>query len=122
MAHNDSLAETLEYSRTLLEAGMTGLRNAQSNNSSFNPDIASAARGALKIAAIGAGVALLRPNLSEHRNRRMRTAMCCAVLGFCAGFAWRTRRLTGTIVDSASKEISKARDQHWLQLNPVDYA
>ena len=122
MAHHHSLADKLEYCRSLLEAGMTGLRSAHSANSNLTPDLAAAARGALKLAAVGAGVALLQSNLSKHRNRRMRTALSCGALAFCAGFAWRTRSLSGTLVDSASKEISKARDQHWLQMNPVDYA
>jgi hypothetical protein len=122
MEHSHTLADKLGYGRALVGAGMTGLRSAHSASYRFAPDLTNAARGALKSAAVSAGLALLGSSMQKHRKRPVRTALACATLTFCADFVWRTRTLSTNMVDSARKEMSKARDQHWLESNPVDYA
>jgi len=45
-----------------------------------------------------------------------------AAIGFSTGMAWGTRRLTGDMARGAKKNIDTARDAHWLEKNPIDYA
>jgi len=45
-----------------------------------------------------------------------------AVIGFAAGMAWSTRRVTGGIARGAIKKMDATRDAHWLTKHPVDYA
>ena len=45
-----------------------------------------------------------------------------AVVGFTAGMAWSTRRVTGEIARGAIKKVDATRDAHWLTKHPVDYA
>jgi hypothetical protein len=46
----------------------------------------------------------------------------CSVIGFAAGFAWKTRDLTESMGRSAAKQMGVVRDQHWLDRHPIDYA
>ena len=43
-------------------------------------------------------------------------------VGFVAGFAWKTRDLTGSMLQGASRAIETTRDEHWLETHPIDYA
>ena len=36
------------------------------------------------------------------------------MVGFLAGFSWKTRTLTQTLADSAMHEVRQAKDEHWL--------
>jgi len=45
-----------------------------------------------------------------------------SVLGFFAGFSWKTRNVTSSVALFAARELRKARDERWLELNPIDYA
>ena len=43
-------------------------------------------------------------------------------IGFGVGIAWKSRRLTESVVSSAARNIGKVRDAHWLESHPIDYA
>lgn len=43
-------------------------------------------------------------------------------IGFGLGIAWENRRLTESITSGALRNISKVRDEHWLESHPIDYA
>jgi hypothetical protein len=45
-----------------------------------------------------------------------------AVIGFAGGMAWSTRHVTGGIARGAIRKMDAARDAHWLNKHPVDYA
>ena len=45
-----------------------------------------------------------------------------SAIGFCAGFSWKTRKLTSTLAHSAVREVRRVKDEHWLDKNPIDYA
>lgn len=124
MTTNVSIAKKLGYSRTLLDAGLTGLRAGERMSRSGKSEhyIADAARESLKAAALGAGLALLECGVKHRRKRRIEKVLACSAVAFCAEFAWKTRDVSSTLFDCASKEISKVRDQHWLESNPIDYA
>jgi len=77
------------------------------------------------LAAAGACVGLLRPYLTHRRNRLPKALAGGALgsaLGLCAGLAWKTRAVTSGVVHSARKEVDRVRDEHWLEMNPIDYA
>jgi hypothetical protein len=45
-----------------------------------------------------------------------------SALGFVAVFGWKTRNVTSSVAHSTARELRKARDEHWLESNPIDYA
>ena len=45
-----------------------------------------------------------------------------AVIGFAGGMAWSTRHMTGGLARGAIESVNAARDAHWLNKHPVDYA
>ena len=128
MNHSPSATSPLRYGRKLFHAGITGICTGQDfarREESLSSLAAEAARGSLAPAAVGACVGLLRSCLSSRRNRLPKVlalGLAGSALGFSVGFAWRTRKITVSVVNSAALELSKVRDEHWLELNPIDYA
>jgi hypothetical protein len=124
MANRSGIADTLEYSRRLLQASIEGLhseeqRIRESGESGF---LAASACSAVKAAVVGAGLGLLGSRLTRQRTNRIPTVLACGAFAFCAHFAWRTRAVSARLASRASHEIGKVRDQHWLESNPIDYA
>jgi hypothetical protein len=77
------------------------------------------------LAAIGACAGLLRSHFSEKRDRPAKALALGALgsaIGFCVGFGWKTRKITSSVAYSTARELRRARDEHWLELNPIDYA
>ena len=124
----ESMTNTVAYGRRLANAGLTGIRTGQqtaSPDQSFSALLADSLRDSLMLAAVGACVGLLRPYVTRRRNRLPRALAGGAVgsaLGLCAGFVWKTRAATSGLVHSARKEMDRVRDEHWLEMNPIDYA
>jgi hypothetical protein len=117
----------LAYGRKLVNAGVSGVRTGYRK---FDPQqtsalIASSVDKSLKLAALGVCLGML-PALILRRNARGKNAVVFGALGgalgFCAGFSWRTRKLTSSLAHSAIHEVHLAQDQHWLETNPIDYA
>ena len=111
----------IDYGRELLHAGLQGL-HAKNGNATLKPEIVTAARASLISAAVGAGLAWLGCDLLKRRDLKAPAVITCSAFAFCAEFGWRTRAISSGLVSSAAKEVSKVRDQHWLQANPIDYA
>ncbi len=112
----------LGYGLQLLEAGMKGLHTSGGGNVPAGTQLASSFRTSLKAAALGAGVAWLGSSLIGRRGARVQATLTCSALVFCAELGWQTRSLSSYMMRCAAKEMSKVRDQHWLELNPIDYA
>ena len=117
----------LAYGRRLVNAGISGIRTGREN---FDPQRASAlvsnsAEESLKLAVAGACLGIL-PALLMRRRSRLASALVFgaagSALGFCAGFSWKTRKLTSTLAHSAVREVRRVKDEHWLETNPIDYA
>jgi hypothetical protein len=116
----------LAYGRKLVSAGISGVR---SGHQTFDPQrasalIASSAEESLKLAAFGACLGLL-PMVMRRQSRGKSAVVLGAlgsVLGFFAGFSWKTRKLTSSLAQSAMHEVHRAQDEHWLETNPIDYA
>lgn len=128
MNRNVPATTRLAYGRRLVNAGISGIRTGRED---FNRQRASAlvsdsAEESLKLAAIGACVGVLPVLLMRRRRPRLASALVLGVagsaLGFCAGFSWKTRKLTSTLAHSAAREVRRVKDEHWLDKNPIDYA
>jgi hypothetical protein len=118
----------VEYGQKLVNAGITGIRTGQDSargEESLRKIAADAARDSLAFAAIGACVGLLQSQFADKRDRRAKALALGAlgsVLGFCVGFGWKTRKVTSSVAHSTARELRRVRDEHWLELNPIDYA
>lgn len=128
MNRNAPATTRLAYGRRLVNAGISGIRSGREN---FDPQRASAlvsnsAEESLKLAVVGACLGILPACLMRRRSPRLSSALALGVagsaLGFCAGFSWKTRKLTSSLAHSAMREVRRVKDEHWLDKNPIDYA
>lgn len=127
---NHSLAQTgaVRYGRNLVSAGIAGIRRGQDaarGDQQLSAIAVDAAQRSLGLAVVGACVGLVTSCLIRGRKRMSNAIALGAVgsfVGFAAGFSWTTRKVTSNVVHSTAKEIRRARDEHWLELNPIDYA
>lgn len=128
MNHSPSVTRTARYGRKLVKAGITGIRSGQDfarGEQSLFALAAQAARGSLVLAAVGACIGLLRSQLTDRRSRpanAITLGILGSAIGFAAGFSWKTRKVTSSVAHSTARELRKARDEHWLERNPIDYA
>lgn len=127
MSCGDSVAETVNYGRKLVGAGISGIRNGRSSvfeGRSVGNLLAESSRDSLKLAAAGACLGLLS-YLKKRRGRLPSTLAYGALgsaVGFFVGLGWNTRKVTSGLGHSAVREMRRASDEHWLERNPVDYA
>jgi len=121
-------ASRVEYGRKLVNAGISGIRSGQDSargEQTLSKLAADAARDSLALAAIGACIGLLRSQFAGKRDRPAKAlalGTLGSVLGFCVGFGWKTRKVTSSVAHSTARELRRARDEHWLESNPIDYA
>jgi hypothetical protein len=122
------LRANLHYGRQLVKSGVAGLSTGRAEHLQGQPlsrALARSARASLGLATLGACTGLLRYYLPTRRGRVAKTLACGLVgsaVGFLAGFAWTTRELAESMARSAKKQVNVARDQHWLEQNPINYA
>ena len=118
-----------DYGRKLVNSGFEGARSGREaflGEDSLELFLsASIFHNAISAAVVGAGIGLLGA-MSASRRRSASRAVACGVLGGAIGFgasvAWDSRSLGASVVSGAWKEIDKARDEHWLEKHPIDYA
>ena len=118
----------LRYGRSLANSGAAGMRtgrDAYLNGKPLGEVLAQKAKASLGLAAIGACAGLLQCLVST-RGRRISNSVVLgtvgSAIGFLAGFTWKTRDLTASMVHGAAKNMGSARDEHWLERHPIDYA
>jgi len=118
---------TFAYGRKLIHAGIAGIRNGQQDLGphSVSDCMVAAVPDSFKLAVVGACLGFL-PGLLIKRRSRVATAVALgaagSLLGFCAGFTWKTRKVTSSLAHSALREVRKVNDEHWLERHPIDYA
>jgi hypothetical protein len=128
MNRSRPVTSTLHYGKKLVNAGITGVRSGQDSargEQKLSTLAAEAARSSLALAAVGAGAGLLGLCLSQRRNRLAKVVALGTLgsaLGFVAGFSWKTRKVTSSVARSTARELRRARDEHWLERHPIDYA
>ena len=112
------------YLKQLAGAGLDGIVSARHElpGGVFSPMSASAV---WTPAAIGAAAGMLSARLVGRRASRYSLAMGGLVgsaVGLAAAAAWASRQFTGTAARRALPLLNAARDAHWLQKHPINYA
>jgi hypothetical protein len=117
-----------DYGRKLLDSGIEGAhsgREAFLNGKSLTAFLSEAVRRALKPAALGACLGVLG-SYQRYRQKSIGRVLAYGVLGGAIGaglgVAWESRRFTASVASGAWTNIGRARDEHWLAENPIDYA
>jgi hypothetical protein len=127
MNRRSSTADRIAYGRKLVNAGISGIRKGPTtlDGESVSALVADSARDSLKLAVAGACVGLL-PSCLTGRRPRWSSALALGALGsavgFSVGFAWKTRKVASSLAHSAAKELHRVGDEHWLEMNPIDFA
>ena len=122
-----SPTSTIEYGRKLVDAGVAGLNAGRAE---FSPEkaraiVARSAEESIRLAIAGACLGVVPGCLLARRSRAANLLLfgvIGGVLGFVGAFSWKTRSLSSSLAQSAIKEVRKAKDECWLERNPIDYA
>ena len=127
MNRSRTATRAVRYGRKLVNAGFSGVRIGQDTargDQSLPAVAAEAAQQSLGPVVVGACIGLLTSCVM--RRQRSSNAVALGTLGgaigFLLGFGWRTRNVTSSVLNSAAKELRRVRDEHWLEVNPIDYA
>jgi hypothetical protein len=72
-------------------------------------------------AAIGTTVGMITAHLLGKRKDAFRTALG-GVLGLGAGLLWAARGSIPQATRTVVRHVNAARDAHWLEAHPIDYA
>ena len=117
-----------DYGRRLLDSGIEGARSGEEaflHGRSLTPFLSDSVRSALKPAALGACIGVLGGCAGYRQKSTIRTLLygfLGGAIGFGAGVAWESRRLTASVASNALRSIGRVRDEHWLTKHPIDYA
>jgi hypothetical protein len=118
----------VEYGRKVFSSGLAGARTggeAFLKGRPLTPFLSKAVRNASTPAAVGAVLGVLS-SYPGNRQRFANRAFTFGVLGWAVGLslsiAWQSRGLTASVASGALRNIGRARDEHWLERNPIDYA
>jgi hypothetical protein len=128
MEPRHKIVSSINFGKTLVERGVSGAREGAQEylkDHSLRSIMFQVARESVMLAAIGATASVLPVYLASQR-KRPKNSLAYAISGLglilLSGFAWGTRDIAGVMTCSARKQLHAARDEHWLQQNPVDYA
>ncbi len=121
------LKSNVNYTRKLVHSAAEGARSGEGaflHGEPLAPQVNQWAKSALSPALLGAFIGALAAWSGSRRNplKAVAHGAVGCVIGFGAGFTWKSRRLGASIASSAWKEIGSTRDEHWLEMNPIDYA
>ena len=119
-----SLESNLAYLKQLVGAGLDGIDSARHelDGGVFTSPLQAVV---WTPTAIGATIGILSTRLIGNRKSASSVAMgglAGSVLGFGAGLVWTSRRLIGPAARTAIRRVNAARDAHWLETHPIDYA
>lgn len=119
------VGENLDYGRRLVDSALEGAREAITEKKDLPDVLVKSAPSSLGLAALGAGVGVLCSYCGNKRKLSKEGAlfgMLGGLAGFLIGLGWSTRHLTNGMAYGAMKNINTARDEHWLERHPIDYA
>ena len=126
MSHTKT-SGTFAYGRKLVDASISGIRHGQKELDPRKTSelLTTSAEESFKLAMAGACLGVVPAVLLTRRSRAtnaMVFGVIGSVLGFVASFSWKTRGLTASLAHSAAHEVRRVQDEHWLEVNPIDYA
>ncbi len=122
------VGENLEYARDLVSTALDGAKDGHSTvpaENQFPKVLVKSAPSSLGLAVLGAGVGILCSYLGNKKKLTAESALFGAlggVAGLLIGAGWSSRQATNGIATGAMKNINTARDAHWLERHPIDYA
>jgi len=111
------------YLRTLIGAGFEGIASAK--REAGGRILAQPVKTiAWKPAAVGATAGALGARLTGNRKPSAIAAgaFVGGLVGFSAILAWTSRGFTARAAKKVMQLVNAARDEHWLETNPIDYA
>jgi hypothetical protein len=118
----------VDYGRKVVNSGLAGARTGREtflHGNSLTSFLNKTVRKALTPAAVGA----LAGVLSSCPGRRRRCASRAITFGLTGwaiglgiGIVWQSRGLSASVTNGAVRNISRVRDEHWLERHPIDYA
>jgi hypothetical protein len=118
----------VDYGRKIFNSGLEGARSGRETflcGRPFIPFFRESFCRALKPAELGACLGVLT-SCREHERRSIGRILASCVLGgligLASGLVWQARFLAASTAGGAVEKISKVRDAHWLEKNPIDYA
>ena len=116
----------LDYSRALVNSGLSGLRrgrDSQLHGQRVSAILTRSALMSLSLAALGACASLFRFRRHDRRSisRTVAYGVAGSAIGFAAGFTWMTRDLTASMARSALKEMDTVRNERWIERHPINY-
>jgi hypothetical protein len=118
----------VQYGHKLVDSALEGARTGEDEFLREKPlasFLGDSAREALASAVVGACVGALSGYLGlgqRSRTRALVSGLLGGAVAFGAGMIWESRSLTTTVACSSWKRLSKTRDEHWFEKNPIDYA
>jgi hypothetical protein len=128
MRVNTWVKSEIGYGEELVRSAMAGVQSAGHKALGEEPVrlvLKRSARTSLPWAAAGACIGVM----VACRGRRLRPTpnaavfgLLGAIVGFGANMAISTRQLTGETFRGAMRNVTTARDAHWLAKHPINYA
>ena len=119
---------SVDYGRKLVDSAVDGARTGEDRflkEAPLVPFLNESARRSLAPAVVGACLGVLSGYLGKERRSTtsaLADGLLGGAIGFGAGMIWENRELTASVASSAWEGIGKARDEHWFEKNPIDYA
>ncbi len=122
------VGENLEYARDLVSTAVEG---AKHGHTCVAPEerlpkvLVKSAPSSLGLAVLGAGIGIACSYLGNRKKFTAESALFGAlggIAGLLIGAGWSSRHATNGMASGAIKNINTARDAHWLERHPIDYA
>ena len=128
MGLSKRLKSGVGYGQKVLNSGLEGARSGREvflNGKALIPFLSESVRNAWGPAALGACIGVLS-TYPGNRHKSIGKTLVYGFLGSAIGFggvvAWRNRRLAASVTSGALRNMSRVRDEHWLENHPIDYA
>ena len=118
------LKSNLAYVGDLVRAGVDGVATArrEQENSMFASPVPALACASTLIGA-GIGVLTARVGMKQKSPRSLAIGgLIGSIAGLSAALAWASRDLAGPAAQKAAQFVGAARDAHWLENHPINYA
>jgi len=118
----------VEYGRKLFHSALEGARSGEEeflHGRSLHRFVDESAEHALPPAAFAACIGALGGYMGSRHRSASKALACAAIIGtigFALGLAWESRSLAVSVVSGAWRKVGRARDERWLEKNPIDYA
>jgi len=112
------------YLKKLVGAGWDGIASARQEmrGGVFSPPLETAV---WTPAAVGAAIGLVGTRFLVKRKSASSAAvggLVGSIVGCGAAIAWSSRGYTSCAAHKAVRLVNAARDAHWLESHPIDYA